>query len=950
MNEESLFVAVLDQPTPAERAAYLDRVCADDPDLRRRVERLLAAEHDPGILDRPKAVPLSGMFRIEAPLAADQVFAGRFTLREKLGEGGMGEVWVADQSEPVRRRVALKVIRPGHGSAHRLARFDQERQTLALMNHPNIARVFDAGVADGGRPFFVMELIDGAPLTKYCDAGRLPLRDRLDLFVQVCQAVQHAHQKGVIHRDLKPSNILVAEVDGRPVPKVIDFGIAKATGGDIAGPAVSTEIGMLVGTLEYMSPEQAELNNPDIDTRCDVHALGVVLYELLTGTVPVSRDRLRAAPFDEMLRIIKEVEPPRPSQRLAEVRSAERGLRNEGPPTPHSALRIPRLQELDWIVMKCLDKDRGRRYETANGLAMDVQRYLADESVLAVAPSAGYRLRKFARRHRTGLAFATVVVLGLVATVVTLSLALVAVDRERREKETALLKEGKRRQLARAALNAMSSKIVEHWLGRQPVLTAEHRAFVEQIVRHYEAFAADSGEDEESRADVAAACERIGYLQSRLGQDAAAEAASARSRDLYAALAAEFPDAAAYRVGLARAHLRVATGHRLAARNDQARASLEESLPELRTPAAAADPRARDVLAMSLLEYGMVLKNLGRPADAVAAYREAVVVAEGLAAADPGNPNYRFHLAGAHAGHGTMLLRQKQPATADFSRAVELLERLVADSPRDPEYRDWLATQRDHLAVALRVSNPRGPVEELLLGARKLRRELVEEFPTVRDYQIGLAGTLNNLGVHYRTDRPALAEGAFAEAVGITRRMADQNPAAADAQDFAAGGMCNLARMRLDEKDFAGARRLLEDALSYHRAARASAPFNPTYRASYRSNRWVMCNALLGLRDHAGAAAAAIEFRAVATDPGRDGYIAAVFLADCVRLAAGDQVLPAVLRHALRAAYGKAAVAALAATVEGKAKEVSGIAGDPRLDPLRSRPDFQALVPGQRAK
>src|SRR5262245_24576119 len=311
MDEESLFATARVMRDAAERRAFLDEACADDAHLRRRVERLLhAAAHPPGILDQTAhAPPFREPFRPEPPLAAAQVFADRFVLRRKLGEGGMGEVWAADQQEPVWRRVALKVIRPGLVSARALSRFEQERQALAMMNHPNIAKVHDAGV-ESDRPFFVMELIDGVPITKYCDEAKLTLRERLQLFLPVCEAVQHAHQKGVIHRDLKPSNILVENHDGKPVPKVIDFGLAKPIGPLPSGHNVSTEVGTLVGTPEHMSPEQADVNNLDIDTRSDVYALGVLLYELLTGCVPHSRRELQSSPSVELLRIIKEFAPP----------------------------------------------------------------------------------------------------------------------------------------------------------------------------------------------------------------------------------------------------------------------------------------------------------------------------------------------------------------------------------------------------------------------------------------------------------------------------------------------------------------------------------------------------------------------------------------------------------------------------------------------------------------
>jgi tetratricopeptide (TPR) repeat protein len=341
----------------------------------------------------------------------------------------MGTVFLAEQEQPVRRRVALKIIKAGMASAYVLARFEQERQALALMDHPHIAKVLDAGTTDTGRPYFVMELVKGVPITKYCDQQHLTPQERLELFVPVCQAVQHAHQKGIIHRDLKPSNVLVALYDGRPAPKVIDFGVAKAMGARLTEQTVFTEVGQIVGTLEYMAPEQAELSNLDIDTRADVYALGAILYELLTGSTPFSRQQLRGAAYTEMLRLIREVEPPRPSTKLSS--SAE--LPNLAAQRKLEPRRLTRLVhgDLDWIVMKCLEKDRGRRYETANGLALDVQRYLADEPVLAGPPGAGYRLRKFLRRHRGPVLAAALVLLALLVGMVGTSWGLVEARRQR---------------------------------------------------------------------------------------------------------------------------------------------------------------------------------------------------------------------------------------------------------------------------------------------------------------------------------------------------------------------------------------------------------------------------------------------------------------------------------------------------------------------------------------
>jgi non-specific serine/threonine protein kinase/serine/threonine-protein kinase len=349
---------------------------------------------------------------------------------QQIGEGGMGTVWMAEQQEPVRRLVALQVIKAGLDSAQVVARFEAERQALALMDHANIAKVLDAGTTAQGRPFFVMDLVKGIPITRYCDEHRLTPRQRLELFVPVCQALQHAHQKGIIHRDLKPSNVLVAPYDGKPVPKVIDFGVAKATGQRLTERTLFTAFGAVVGTLEYMSPEQAELNNQDIDTRSDVYSLGVLLYELLTGTTPLSRERLLKAGFTEMLHLIREEEPPKPSTRLSASKEALPALSAQRQMEPAKLTKLVK-GELDWIVMKALEKDRGRRYETANGLARDLERYLHDEPVEACPPSAGYRLGKLARKHKRAIGTATAFVVLLAAGVVVSTVLAVRATGER---------------------------------------------------------------------------------------------------------------------------------------------------------------------------------------------------------------------------------------------------------------------------------------------------------------------------------------------------------------------------------------------------------------------------------------------------------------------------------------------------------------------------------------
>lgn len=506
MNELDLFTEALNRTDPAERAAFLDQACAGNPDLRRRLEELLAGHaRSRSPLDRPPVAPgessetvnlatgqhrpdegtetlahvdpkaatdvqsgastppteAAGVFRADRVATIDHsdsdattpaaskapspraarvttgegigaVIAGRYTLVDVIGEGGMGSVYLASQTEPVKRQVALKLIKTGIDSRGVLARFDAERQALALMDHPNIARIYDGGLTPAGEPFFVMELVRGVPLTEYCDRRRLTVKARLELFVAACQAVQHAHQKGIIHRDLKPGNVLVTEVDGRPTPKVIDFGVAKATEQKLTDMSLA-DVGAIVGTPAYMSPEQADPTSMDIDTRTDVYALGVVLYELLTGSPPIDARRFQRGAILEMLRMVREVDPPRPSTKLSTAEALPNIAANRG--TEPARLAKLLRGELDWVVMKALEKDRARRYDTANGFARDIQRYLADEVVEARPPGRGYRLRKFVKRNRVQVIAASLVASALLAGFLGTAFGMVRADQRRREAE-----------------------------------------------------------------------------------------------------------------------------------------------------------------------------------------------------------------------------------------------------------------------------------------------------------------------------------------------------------------------------------------------------------------------------------------------------------------------------------------------------------------------------------
>jgi serine/threonine protein kinase len=426
-----------------QRAAYLDHACGSDGELRRKVEALLEGHDQVGdfLEHSPQTTSPEARLGVSAgEKPGDRI--GHYKLLQQIGEGGCGVVFMAEQEEPVRRRVALKVIKPGMDTKSVIARFEAERQALALMDHPNIAKIFDAGATESGRPYFVMELVRGIKITEYCDRHSLTTPERLKLFVQVCQAVQHAHQKGIIHRDIKPSNILVTTTEqGVALPVVIDFGIAKATTNQqLTDKTLFTAFEMLIGTPAYMSPEQAALTSVDVDTRTDIYSLGVLLYELLTGSTPFDTGELLKSGLDEIRRVIREQEPVRPSTRLSKLTDADLTSvaqhRHSEPPTLIRAVR----GDLDWIAMKALEKDRTRRYETANGLALDIRRYLGNEAISARPPSKLYRLQKMISRNKLLFASVGAIALLLVVGLIVVSVALAGERQSRREADGASAK------------------------------------------------------------------------------------------------------------------------------------------------------------------------------------------------------------------------------------------------------------------------------------------------------------------------------------------------------------------------------------------------------------------------------------------------------------------------------------------------------------------------------
>jgi len=760
-----------------QREAFLQHACGSDGDLRRELDSLLAnAEQADSFLKSPalgsnfalglpRTVPVdwtdaeSGGRPAQESLAAPEQI-GPFRILSPLGQGGMGTVYLAEQSEPIRRFVALKLIKPGMDSRQVIARFEAERQALAMMDHPCIARIFDGGAVPpglpgAGSPYFVMEYVRGGPLTEYCDARQLSLKDRLELFVRLCEAVQHAHQKGVIHRDIKPSNILVEQEDGVAAPKIIDFGVAKAMGPPLTERTLVTEMGQLIGTPAYMSPEQAGMSGQDIDTRTDVYALGVLLYELLSGALPFDPQTLRGGSLAEIQRIICEVEPPKPSTRLSRLGVSDRAVvvaRNRK--AESRALMRSLRHELDWIVMKCLEKDRSRRYETVNDLAADVRRYLNNEPILAGPPSAVYRVRKFVRRNRGAVVAGVLVAATLVIGMISTATFAVRASRQRQiaqdeaaRAEAAMLKEAQQRLTAER--NQEKAQQIQYFLQRMlesvtPATARDRDVTLLREMLDHSAKAADKELSDEPEV-LAAVRSTIGITYLGLGLFDEAEKHLTASLEMRRRLLGdEHIDVADNLSTLG--SLKCQTGDYAGAR------TLLEEAVAIKRKLLAEDDSALDV---TLNNLATALDNLGKLDEAEKIHRE--VLARRRKAFGNEHPDVAVSL--NNLGFLLMNKGQHEEAEEMFREALAIRQRLYGDDHPD------VALGLLNLGHLLGRTGRHAEAEPLLTKALDIRRRVSGKDHPDTGY------ALNGLAANYaKRNNNAAAEPLFREALPILRR------------------------------------------------------------------------------------------------------------------------------------------------------------------------------------
>jgi serine/threonine protein kinase len=852
----------------------------------------------------------------------------------------------------MRRKVALKVLKPGMDTRQVIARFEAERQALALMDHPNISRVLDGGATASGRPYFVMDLVKGPSITDYCNQAELTLRERLGLFVVVCSAVQHAHQKGIIHRDIKPSNVLVTMQDATAVVKVIDFGIAKAMGQQLTDKTLFTGFAQLIGTPAYMSPEQADPSGQDVDTRSDIYSLGVLLYELLTGTTPFEGKRLQEAGFDEMRRIIREEEPPRPSTRLSTLAAAATTVVAERRSDPRRLHRFVR-GDLDWIVMKALSKARDERYATAKELADDVECFLDDRPIQARPPTWGDRARKWARRHRvlvrTAAAFGVLAVVALAVGAGVLRLKNI---------ELAAANENERQQRQRADINLAAArkavddfyvKITENPKLRSADFNALRKQLVASAVPFYEEFVKQEQDDPELEYDRAKVFGRLGMIHQEMGEIKEAMASYEQAQAIFRRLAESYPDTRKYRWNFARSHHSVGTLFLEMRRPDEAAKVIRPGVE--RQKALAKEFPAEAVFLSDLVNgcnnLAYALYESGQTKEGEQVLRDAFRYSRELVAKFPAVAEYRQGLSSCLHNLANILGQDgRQGEAADLYReGVKLLRSLADESPGNPEYRQELARGQHNLGELLRVIGRPKDSEPCCREALKLFGQLAEKFPSVPRYRYELAMNHLDLGRTLAAlKRTREAEPEYREAVTIYRPLVKAYPAAPEYQSELAETLEELARLRRDAGELSEAGKLLQEALSYQQTAAKARPRNPNYAKLVSEHYQNLGDVLVRSKDHTAASAVVDKLVGVRPKNPADAYACAAVLARCARLAEQDRTIGEDKRGELVQGYGGRAVTLLRDAIARGYKNLKKLKKDDDFAALRMRADFQKLL------
>lgn len=865
---DNLFCEAIVIDDATARLTFIKEASGENTQLSQQLEKLVAAHFRAGEFLQEPLGEREAKYALSDDPDGPQAYAqelgsaiGPYRIRELLGEGGMGRVYLAEQELPIRRTVALKVINPGMDSRDVVARFDAERQVLSLMDHPNIARSIDGGATSTGRPYFVMELVRGLPITEYCDDRRLGMPERLRLFSKVCRALQHAHQKAVIHRDLKPSNILVAEIDGEAVPKVIDFGIAKAVGQKLSQETICTHFAQIVGTPLYMSPEQAEMGVTDVDTRSDVYSLGALLYELLAGATPFDSARLKELSFDEMRRIIREVDPARPSAQVDAMKAVNIStVAQRRQLDPRQIKRLLR-GELDWIVMKAMAKDRNRRYQSAGGLGEDLERYLAGEPIQAAPPSRVYAIKKFAGRNRGPVIAGTLLLLtlsaGMVGTSFGLWQARRATEAERQSKAEANSQRVRAEQRESEAVDAVRrfGDVVANNedLKHSPELESLRASLLEEPLKYFKSLRdrlkSNADIHPKSLSRIADAAYDLGDLTLEIGNNQEALQAFEEARDIRERLVLEFPQDLENQRKLAYTYRTIAGQLRISGKKSESLAASDQArvIQERLLKQSPADKQLRSDYSTTQQEMGLAYHVTGELDKALAANEQARAIQEQLVREDKTDARMQAALAGTLHNLANVLLSigRRDDALIVFDQALAMMEHLAQE---EPLYRFQLSVLTVSHGDALRATGKPADAKNSYERARDIQAELVREKQNARHFQGALVTTLCNLAdLSFERGDAADAQVALEEARLMQERLADADPDNMTEQHRLALLLHNLSALNYNAKRFTAALELITLAIEHDKRALSQQPKDSSWRENLQRHYeqlWSVAGAL----------------------------------------------------------------------------------------------------------